>query len=82
MCRKQMRDGFPLVPRRRTRPVLRMPMTRKAGFVDRNCQIHGIDGLAVSGSSVFPTAGAANPTLMIVAMTLRLADHLKSVFMA
>jgi choline dehydrogenase-like flavoprotein len=32
----------------------------------------------VSGSSVFPTAGSANPTLMIVATAVRLADHLKS----
>ena len=48
------------------------------GVVDRNCRVHGIDNLYVIGSSVFPTSGAANPTLTIVALTLRLADHLKS----
>ena len=48
------------------------------GVVDRNCKVHGIDNLYVIGSSVFPTSGAANPTLTIVALTLRLADHLKS----
>jgi len=32
----------------------------------------------VAGSSVFPTAGWAPPTLTIVALALRLADHLKS----
>ena len=48
------------------------------GVVDRNCKVHGIDNLYLAGGSVFPTSGAANPTLTIVALTLRLADHLKS----
>jgi choline dehydrogenase-like flavoprotein len=47
------------------------------GVVDSNCQVHGVEGLFVAGSSVFPTAGYANPTLMIVGMSLRLADWLK-----
>jgi choline dehydrogenase-like flavoprotein len=55
----------------------RIAENAKEGVVDRNCQVHGVTGLFISGSSVFPTAGAVNPTLMIVAMALRLADHLK-----
>jgi choline dehydrogenase-like flavoprotein len=47
------------------------------GVVDRNSKVHGVDNLYVAGSSVFPTAGAANPTLTLVALSLRLADHLK-----
>jgi choline dehydrogenase-like flavoprotein len=56
----------------------RMSLDEKQGVVDPNCQIHGVEGLFVAGSSVFPTSGAANPTLMIVTMALRLADWLKS----
>jgi choline dehydrogenase-like flavoprotein len=54
----------------------RMSDDPKKGVVDRNCQVHGVNGLFVSGSSVFPTSGAANPTLMIVSTALRLADWL------
>src|SRR5262249_25676562 len=47
------------------------------GVVDANCRVHGIANLYVAGSSVFPTGSANNPTLTIVALALRLADHLK-----
>jgi choline dehydrogenase-like flavoprotein len=46
------------------------------GVVDRNCRVHGIDNLFVAGGSVFPTAGFSNPTLTIVALTLRLGVFL------
>jgi len=48
------------------------------GVVDTNCMVHGVEGLYVMGASVFPTSGHANPTLMIVAMAIRLADQLKN----
>ena len=47
------------------------------GVVDAQCQVHGVHGLFIAGSSVFPTAGHANPTQMIVALAVRLADTLK-----
>jgi choline dehydrogenase-like flavoprotein len=46
------------------------------GVVDADCRLHGVDNLFVAGSSVFPTVGVSNPTLTIVALALRLADHL------
>lgn len=54
----------------------RMTADPDAGVVDSDCRVHGIDGLFVAGSSVFPTGGFVNPTLTLVALGLRLADHL------
>ncbi len=58
----------------------RMHDDPKQGVVDANSQVHGIPNLYVAGSSVFPTYGSSNPTMNLVALTLRLADHLKGVF--
>lgn len=55
----------------------RMAADPKDGVVDAECRVHGIANLYVAGSSLFATSGAANPTLTIVALALRLADHLK-----
>jgi choline dehydrogenase-like flavoprotein len=56
----------------------RMSSDPTRGVVDRNCKVHGIDNLFIAGSSVFPSAGYANPTLTIVALALRLAKHLRN----
>jgi choline dehydrogenase-like flavoprotein len=56
----------------------RMHVDPKQGVVDRDCRVHGTANLYVAGSSVFPTSGYANPTFTIVALALRLADHLKT----
>lgn len=55
----------------------RMSDDAAKGVVDRNCRMHGVGNLYVAGSSVFPTGGYVPPTLTIVALALRLADHLK-----
>ena len=47
------------------------------GVVDERCRVHGVDNLYISGGSVLPTGGYANPTLTIAALALRLADHLR-----
>ena len=56
----------------------RMSDDPREGVVDRNCEVHGMENLYVAGSSVFPTAGQANPTVTIVALALRLADRLRA----
>lgn len=55
----------------------RMSKDVRYGVVDDNCRVHGLENAFVAGASVFPTAGYANPTLTIVAMSLRLARHLE-----
>lgn len=55
----------------------RMADDPRQGVVDRNCRVHGIENLYISSSSVFPTTGTANPTFTIIALAIRLADHLK-----
>jgi choline dehydrogenase-like flavoprotein len=57
----------------------RMNTDPKQGVVDADGQVHGVANLYVAGSSLFPTYGASNPTLNLVALTLKLADHLKKV---
>ncbi len=56
----------------------RMHVDPSLGVVDENCLVHGLTNVYVAGSSVFPTGlGYANPTLTLLALTLRLADHVK-----
>ena len=55
----------------------RMHSNPRSGVVNSDGRVHGMDNLYVTGGSVFPTAGFANPTLTIVALALKLADHLK-----
>jgi choline dehydrogenase-like flavoprotein len=58
----------------------RMSDDPRRGVVDRECRVHGLENLWIAGSSVFPTSGFANPTLTILAMTLRLASTLRERF--
>ena len=57
----------------------RMHRDPRHGVVDEHGRLHAAANLFVAGSSVFPTGGYANPTLTVVALALRLADHLRAV---
>jgi len=54
----------------------RMGDTPANGVVTADCNVFGYDNLYIAGSSVFSTSGWANPTLTLIALALRLADHL------
>jgi choline dehydrogenase-like flavoprotein len=56
----------------------RMATEPSRGVVNADCRVHGISNFYVAGSSVFPSCGPVNPTLTIVALALRLADHIKA----
>ena len=55
----------------------RMAASAASGVADREGKVFGVNNLYIAGSALFPTSSQANPTLTIVAMTLRLADHLR-----
>ena len=55
-----------------------MSLDPRRGVVDRDCRVHGVANLYIAGGSVFPTAGAGTPTLTILALALRLGNHIKS----
>ena len=55
----------------------RMHADPRWGVVNADGRVHGTDNLYVTGASTLCRAGFANPTLTIVALALRLADHLK-----
>ncbi len=56
----------------------RMAATSRGGVVDSNCAVFELPNLFVASSAVFCTNSHANPTLTIVALALRLAEHLKA----
>jgi choline dehydrogenase-like flavoprotein len=58
----------------------RMHVDPLRGVVDADCRVHGIANLYMAGSSVFPTYGQTAATYTIVALALRLADHLEQEF--
>ena len=56
--------------------VARMSADPKDGVTNRWGQAHDVPNLFVSDGSVFSTSGASNPTLTIVALAIRQADHI------
>jgi choline dehydrogenase-like flavoprotein len=48
-----------------------------AAVLDLNCKTHELDNLYIADASFFPSIGAVNPTLTIIANAMRVADHLK-----
>ncbi|HTV90164.1 MAG TPA: GMC oxidoreductase, partial [Stellaceae bacterium] len=66
----QMTDGYHQIG------TIRMAADPRKGVVDSDCRVHGAANLFVASSAVFPTSGQANPTLLVTALSARLAAHL------
>ena len=56
----------------------RMAARSQDGVVDTNLRLHHMENAYVCSSSVFPCSGVANPTHTIMALAVRLAEHLNS----
>jgi choline dehydrogenase-like flavoprotein len=54
----------------------RMAAEPDRGVVDPDLRIFGTENAYVCGSAVFPTSGFSNPTHTILALAMRLSDHL------
>ncbi len=67
---------IPVSPHAHHMGTTRMAKTAEWGAVDANCRMFGVSNLYVAGSSVFPTGGGGNPTMPLIQLALRLADHL------
>jgi choline dehydrogenase-like flavoprotein len=55
----------------------RMATSEELGVVDPNLRLYGTKNAYVCSTSVYPSAGFANPTHTLIALALRLADHLQ-----
>jgi choline dehydrogenase-like flavoprotein len=66
----QTTDGFHSIG------TTRMSDAPEDGVVDADCRVHGVRNLYIASTSVLPTSGEANPTLMGTALGVRLAHHL------
>jgi choline dehydrogenase-like flavoprotein len=56
----------------------RMGRDAKTSVVDPDLKVHGTENLFVAGSAAFVTGGVGSPTLLLTALSIRLADHLAS----
>jgi len=57
--------------------TIRFGRDPKTSALDANCKAHDLDNLYVVDGSFFPSSGAVNPGLTIMANALRVADHLR-----
>jgi len=58
--------------------TMRFGRDAATSVLDLDCKTHELDNLYVTDASFFPSIGAVNPTLTIVANALRVAEHIIS----
>jgi hypothetical protein len=70
--RAQALDGFHQIG------TLRMANSHEQGVTDKNGLVFGTDNFYIASSAIFPTSGQANPTLALVALVIRQANHISN----
>ena len=73
---KDVYDMVNVFPATHNMGTARMGSDRETSVCNRWGQTHDVDNLFVSDGSLFTSAGCENPTLTIVALALRQADHI------
>jgi choline dehydrogenase-like flavoprotein len=56
--------------------VMRMSRSPETGVVDTNLRLHGTTNTYICSAAVFPSSGFSNPTHTVLALAVRLCDHL------
>ncbi len=69
-------DRIPLAGVAHQNGTIRFGSDPKTSALDTNCKAHEVDNLYVVDGSFFPSSGAVNPALTIMANALRVGDHL------
>jgi choline dehydrogenase-like flavoprotein len=70
-------QGIPIGGTAHQNGTIRFGLDPTTSALDTDCKAHELDNLYVVDASFFPSCGAVNPTLTIIANALRVAEHLK-----
>jgi choline dehydrogenase-like flavoprotein len=69
-------DRIPLAGVAHQNGTVRFGLDPRTSALDAQCRAHDVDNLYVVDGSFFPSSGAVNPALTIMANALRVGDHL------
>jgi len=69
-------DRIPLAGVAHQNGTIRFGRDPQSSALDPTCKAHELDNLYVVDGSFFPSSGAVNPALTIMANALRVGDHL------
>ena len=69
-------DRIPLAGVAHQNGTIRFGKDPRTSALDPTCEAHELDNLYVVDGSFFPSSGAVNPALTIIANALRVGDHL------
>jgi len=72
-----LKERIPLAGVAHQNGTVRFGNDPETSALDRNCKAHEVDNLYVVDASFFPSSGAVNPALTIMANALRVGDHLR-----